>query len=315
MNAALADIAYRLKSAGRIAPDDVLAMRRAVYAAPQVAREDAEGLLALDAVGDTGSPEWAAFLGDVLVDYLVRQSDPEDFVDDAKADWLMQAASGPLKLAGGVDALVRVVEAAEGCPAALETFVLGKVKDAVIGERALDAAAVALLRRLVFAGGGEDNIGVTRAEADALFDVDHARGDDADASWPTFFAQAIDDHLTAVSPFQLESRDDARRDEAWLKSRPSLFDFFKSALHVPDFKGEVQDILDPYAAERNEWRDAGARMDADEAAAAAITDEEARWLIGRMREGRMTAAGAALVARLKGEAGDSAALKPLFDAA
>ncbi|HEX3920077.1 MAG TPA: hypothetical protein VHW60_22290, partial [Caulobacteraceae bacterium] len=58
-----------------------------------------------------------------------------------------------------------------------------------------------------------------------------------------------------------------------------------------------------------------ARMDADEAAAAPITDEEAQWLMRRLGEGRITAAGHALVMRLKAQAGDAAALKPLFDAA
>lgn len=315
MNAALADIVGRLKSSPTIAPDDVLAMRREVYGAAFVSRDDAEALIALDGAGGQGSPEWAAFIADVLEDYVVRQQDPEGFVDAAKADWLMRACAGPLRLQGGIEALVRVLERAEGRPPALAAFVLAKVRDGVIAAGRVDAGAVALLKRCIFAGGGEDNIGVTREEADALFDVDRGCGASADDAWPAFFAQAIDDSLTAVSPFHLESRDDAARDQTWLASRPGLFDFFKAAAHKPDFHDALRDIFDPYGAERDEWRAADARMDADEAAAAPVTDDEAAWLVRRLSEGPLTSAGRALVARLKGEGAGNAALKPLFDAA
>jgi hypothetical protein len=315
MNAALADIVARLKAAPRITPDDVLAMRREVYAAPAVAREDVEALMALDAAGSDGSREWAAFLADAVVDYTVHQQDPPDFVDEAKADWLMRAAGGPLRLHGGAEALVRVLETAEGCPPALDSFVLKQLAAAVIAGGSLDAGAVALVRRCVFAGGGADNVGVTREEADTLFDLDRACGAGADGAWPTFFAQAIDDHLTAVSPFHPEGRDEAARDEAWLASRPSLFDFFRSAAHKPDFHDALRDVFDPTAGERDEWRAADARMETDEAAAAVVSDEEARWLVGRLGEGPLTAAGKALVALLKGEAPDAPALKSLFNAA
>jgi hypothetical protein len=314
MNTALADLVGRLKVLGRVGPDDVLAMRREVYGPPQVAEDDVAALIELDAAAHDVPPEWAAFVGDAMVDFIVHQEDPEDFVDDAKASWLMQvcaSAGGP----GVVEALLRVTETATGEPPALSAFVLGKVKAAVIAGGKLGAAEVALLKRTVFAEAGEDNIGVTREEADTLFDIDHACGADADPAWPAFFAAAIDDALTAVSPFHLESRDDAAHDQTWLASRPSLFDFFKQVAHKPDLGGAWQDVFDPTANERNEWRDADARMDADEAAAAPITDEEAQWLMRRLGEGRITAAGHALVMRLKAQAGDAAALKPLFDAA
>jgi hypothetical protein len=315
MTTALADLVSRLKSAGRIAADDVLALRREVYGPPQVAQDDVLALIELDGAAHDAAPEWAVFVGDAMVDFIVHQEDPEDFVDDAKANWLMQAcagASGP----GVAEALVRVTETATGEPPALSAFVLGKVKAAVIAGGKLDGAAVGLVRRTVFAEAGEDNIGVTREEADALFDIDLACGADADPAWAEFFAGAIDDALTAVSPFHLESREDAARDKAWLASRPSLFDFFKQVPHKPDLGGAWQDVFDPSATERNEWRDADARMDADEAAAATITDEKAGWLMGRLGEGRITAAGHALVMRLKAQMGDgAAALKPLFDAA
>jgi hypothetical protein len=316
MNPALSDIIGRLRAAGRVTADDVLAMRAEVYGAPQVAREDVEALIALDCAAHECAPEWGAFVGDAMVDYVVHQQDPEDYVDDAKAAWLTSACAGPLTKQGGLEALVRVLEAATNAPGSLDAFVLGKVKAAIIAAGRLAADDVTLLRRLVFAGASEGNVGVTREEADALFDIDHACGANADPAWPGFFAQAIDDALTAVSPFQLESREDAQRDEAWLASRPGLFDFFKELVGKPDVQGAMDDIFHPYDGERREWQAADDRMGTDEVAAAPITDEEADWLMGRLGGAPLSAAGHALVERLKAQAPQAVGrLKPLIDAA
>ncbi len=316
MNPALSDIVQRLKGAGHITADDVLAMRAEVYGAPQVAREDVEALIALDASVHDGAPEWGAFVADAMVDYVVHQQDPEDYVDDAKAAWLTSACAGPLTKDGGIEALVRVLEAASDAPASLQAFVLGKVKAAMVAAGRLGADDVALLRRVVFAGAGEANVGVTRAEADALFDIDAACGANADPAWPTFFAQAVDDALTAVSPFHVQSRAAAQSDEAWLASRPGLVDFFKQIVAGPDVGGAMEDIFHPSEGERREWQDADAQIDADEAAAAPITDEEADWLIGRLGGAPLSAAGRALLERLKAQAPDAGGrLKPLIDAA
>ncbi|HWF00503.1 MAG TPA: hypothetical protein VG248_11955 [Caulobacteraceae bacterium] len=314
MNPAFSDIVGRLKAAGRITAEDVLAMRAQVYAAPQVAREDVEALIALDASAHDFAPEWGGFVADAMVDFVVHQQDPEDYVDDAKAAWLVSACAGPLTKGGGVEALVRVLETASNAPESLEAFVLGKVKAAVVAAGRLAAEDVALLRRLIFAGASEGNIGVTREEADALFDVDAACGANADPSWPTFFAQAIDDALTAVSPFHVESREDAQKDAAWLASRPGLFDFFKQMVAKPDVGGAMEDILHPYKGEQ--WQAADDRIEADEAAAAPITDEEADWLVQRLGAAPLSAAGHALVERLKAQVPDAGGrLKPLIDAA
>ena len=112
MNPTLSDLVGRLKAAGHITAEDVLAMRAQVYAAPQVAREDVEALIALDTSAHDFAPEWGGFVADAMVDYVVHQQDPQDYVDDAKAAWLVSACAGPLTKDGGVEALVRVLEAA-----------------------------------------------------------------------------------------------------------------------------------------------------------------------------------------------------------
>jgi len=82
------------------------------------------------------------------------------------------------------------------------------------------------------------------------------------------------------------------------------------------FSGAMDDVFHPYEGERREWEGPEARIEADEATAAPITDEEAEWLMKRLGSGRLSAAGHALAERLKAQVPDAnARLKPLIDAA
>jgi hypothetical protein len=286
MNSNLADLARRLKSAGRIDSDDVLALRRELYGARQIASEDIETLADLDRAVSVRGLEWTDFFAAAVVDYVVRQQEPADYVDAAKAAWAMGVFGGELTADGSLEALVRIVEAAANVPEELATFILGKVKEVIARAGWIDATAVVLLKRLVFAGGGPGNVGVTREEADVLFDVNDAcRAGANDTTWADFFAKAVADSLTAVSPFKLESRDDAARDAAWLAERESVGDFMGQMARVPDVRGAMHDILHPFADEADEWTKAEADMEVAEAEASSITEEEARWLIGRLGEG------------------------------
>jgi len=286
MNATFADLVGRLKSAGRVGADDVLAMRREFYGAPQIDTEDIEALVSLDQAAPDRTPEWGDFFAGAVVDFVVRQQDPADYVDGAKATWVTGVFAGDLTCDGGVEALIRVVETANEVPSDLALFILGKVKGSIAAAGKVDARSVALLKRFVFAGGGPGNVGVTRDEADALFDINDAcKGGSNDSTWPDFFAKAVADSLTAVSPFKVESREDALRDEAWLNKREGVGEFLGEMARAPDVRGAMHDILHPFSDEAEEWKKAAAEMEAAETDAASITDEEAKWLIDRFGGG------------------------------
>ena len=286
MNATLADLVGRLKTAGRVSAEDVLSLRREFYGAAQIATEDVEALLDLDKAAPDRGPEWGDFFAGAVVDYVVHQQEPADYVDGAKSTWVMGVFAGDLTVDGSLEALVRIVEAAVGVPSELAAFILGKAKAGIASAGVVDAAGVALLKRLVFAGGGPGNVGVTRDEADALFDINDAcKAGSNDGTWADFFAKAVADSLTAVSPFAVESREDAARDDAWLAKREGPGQFFAGMARVPDVRGAMHDILHPFSDEADEWRKAEAKMEADESEAATITEEEASWLVQRLGAG------------------------------
>jgi hypothetical protein len=282
MNATLVDLVGALKSKGRIAADDVLMLRRAFYTPTQIATEDVEGLLGLDQAVSDRCPEWGDFFASAVVDFVVHQQEPADYVDAAKSTWVMGVFAGAMTIDGSLEALIRVVETAVTVPGDLAAFIMGKVKAAIANRGRVDAASVAVLKRLVFAGGGPGNVGVTRDEADALFDINDAcKAGENDATWPDFFAKAVADSLTAVSPFKVESREDAAKDDAWLHEREGTGKFLASMARLPDVRGAMHDILHPFADEADQWKQAEAEMEAAESDAATITEEEAKWLLGR----------------------------------
>jgi hypothetical protein len=317
MTADLADLVGRLKQSGHIGASDVLAMRAVVYGGERIGDDDAAALAGLDAAVPDRTSEWGEFYAEVMTDYVVRQQDPPDFVDQAKAAWVIGAMAGPQTVDSGLEAMVRILETAEGAPAELDAFVLDQVKASAVGAGAVSAAHVSLLRRLVFAPGGADNIGVTRAEADILFDIDDAcRHGDNDPAWPDFFAKAVADCLTAVSPFHLETREQAQRDEAWLASRESAATFLTHMMGAPKVRSALADIVHPFADMQTEWAAPEAAMETAEDAAAAIDEDEARWLTGRLGQGELSAAEARLIELLKAHATQvSDLLKARFDAA
>jgi hypothetical protein len=316
MSAALNELAEPLLAAGAVTADDVLALRREVYSEAQVSFEAIQALVTIEAAARDPAPEWVDFFAEALVDYMVHQADPPDYVDPGKADWLMGVVGAQSCPASTLEALTQVLEAASEVPANLASLVLEKVKGGVVAKGQVSAADAALLRRVIFAGGGEANIGVSREEAEALFDVNDACAAGAnDPTWNDVFAGAITDHLTAVSPFRLESRAEAERDEAWLEGPDSLGRFAAGMVKAPDVAGFVHDILDPAGAEEREWEAPVAAMEVAEADAAQITDEEARWLIGRLSRGALSAAERALIERLRVEAPQSSGLlQPLLGA-
>lgn len=283
MNTSLADVVGNLKAKGSIVAGDVLLMRRAFYTPSLIATEDVEALTELDRAVTERCSEWTDFFAGAVVDFVVHQQEPADYVDAAKSTWVMGVFASDPVCDAALEALIRIVEAAVTVPAELAAFILGKAKGAIAATGCVDAAKVAQLKRLVFAGGGPGNVGVTREEADTLFDINDAcRSGSNDDTWPDFFAKAIANSLTAVSPFSVESRDAAARDDQWLSRREGPAEFAAAMAHTPDVRGALHDILHPSDDAAEEWTQAESAMESAEAEAAVITEEEAKWLLGRL---------------------------------
>lgn len=316
-------------TSGRIGADDVLALRRTVFADGVVSREEADWVFALNDLCEGKCGEWPAFFVEALTDYTVHQEEPRGYMSEENARWLAEriSRSGVVKSQTELELLVKAMEAAQSMPESLVGFALGQVKRAVImGDGplarggALEAGKVTegevdLLRRMLYAFGGDGNIAITRTEADLLFDINDATmGADNHPSWPDLFVKAIANHLMAAHGYSVPTRQEALRRAEWLDDTQSGVDRFIVKALAGGLKGIWRAYRQPDA---DPWERRAAEQEAAIAAAEPVTGAEAEWLASRInRNGRMCDNEKALLAFIAEESPAlDPALKPLIEKA
>ncbi|TIT76988.1 MAG: hypothetical protein E5W57_16880, partial [Mesorhizobium sp.] len=187
-----------LTSKNRITAEDVTMLRREVFADGVVTRGEAEALFALDQTARDKCPQWSPFFIEAVTDYIVRQEKPEGYISQENADWLVRAISrdGTVDSRTELELLVHVLEEAKSSPGRLSAYALEQVANAVIDGKGplmlggdlvpglIARAEVDLLRRILYAYGGDGNIAITKAEAEILFRInDRTAAASNDPSW------------------------------------------------------------------------------------------------------------------------------------
>jgi hypothetical protein len=285
----------QMAESGQITAEDVLTLRRKVFADGVVAAHEAEWLLALnDACCEASSPEWPVFFVEALVDYTVHQAVPHGYVSEDNARWLMAriSRSGIVKTKTELELLVKILEASRTSPESLVGFAIDQVKTAVIEGSGPACSAgfrpghvgkdeVDLLRRVLYAYGGSGNVAICRTEAELLFDINDAtRNADNHPDWADLFVKAIANHLMADHGHSVPPRDVALARAQWLDERSAGLGSFFVAAMSGGLKGIWQAYRQPDA--RTGRADRAARQRAAIATAERIDAEEAQWLAGRL---------------------------------
>ncbi len=276
----LADALAQLDGKPMLSADDALTLRRIFYGASQtVTADEAEALVKLNADAGDSAPEWRMLFIEALTDYVVRQEEPAGYVDEAKADWLIAAMSRDRCAKDDeVEALIYVLEQADAAPPRYAAFVLETLKSQILGRtgaKGVTAADVERLRRVLFAAGGDSNVGVSRHEAEALFDLNDAlRGAANDPAWSDFFVRAVANAVLYQATWQAPDSQTELGREAWLAD---------TAFHLPNLKAllhPLQALKTPSVGQA--WRAGVAADEAAEARAAQVTPDEAHWLTARI---------------------------------
>lgn len=300
-------------SVGAVAAADVAYLSGAMFSGGVTDPRDAADLVAFDRLVVADAPEWAAFFVNAISSHLLEHTSPAAAVTPEKTEWLVGQLSDPQALNAVAEAsrigsghigqtiaesaralplVLRVMEGARAVAPELPAFALRQILAAIItGEgplsagrihfsRVVDAPDVALLRRVLAAGGGGDGRPVSRQEADALFDIHDATcGAANDPAFEPLFVRAVVQHVRAASNLHAGSRASL--------STPS----------VDTFNG-VHMALDMLAL-------AGFRRDLDALVEkVTLTRETADWLTERLsREGRVSSALSALARLLADSSG------------
>jgi hypothetical protein len=323
----VADI-RKMAASGTVSDEDVLALRRAMYGNDHVIdAAEADALFELNDAADGACAAWPAFFVEAVTDYCVHQTEPAGYVTEDMAGWLIArvSRSGVVKTSTELELLIKVMETSRTVPAKLEDFALKQVHEAVMsgagvtrsGEQLepgqIGRGEVELLRRILYAAGGNDGLAVSRREAELLFDINDAVTSEAqDPAWADLFVKAIANYLMAERGRKPVSRAEALRREAWLDdTNASVGDFFGRIL-----SGGLRGILDAAGHDQQaEQAEANRKRLQDIAMAEQVNAGEADWLVGRInRDGELHDAEKALLMFIKRESPDiDPALKPLLE--
>ena len=172
---------------GRVNAEDVLHLRRHVFADGVVSESEADALFDLAHKAPEGDSEWPEFFVEAQSLYLVKHRKPAGYVDEALANDLIAKIThdGRIETRLELDLLVKTLDIATSVPERLVTFALDAVKEMVIAGQGptrhgnakpgvITASDVTYLRRILYAGGGAGQMGITHAEAELLFDLNDA---------------------------------------------------------------------------------------------------------------------------------------------
>lgn len=219
-----------IRARGNIRDGDVLKLRRAFNEDASISATEADTLFELNGTCSVKDPAWADFFIEAITDYVVNQAQPEGYIVADNAAWLMQriAADGRVESHTELELLVHVLEKARWSPPSLAHFALEQVKEAVLtgggplraGQTlepgVISAAEVELLRRILFAFGGDGHIAITRAEADALIDINKAIAPAMGSpEFTDLFVRAVANAVLHGIGLAVPSRAEALRAQRW----------------------------------------------------------------------------------------------------
>jgi hypothetical protein len=303
---------------GSIEDADVLRLRSALHSQGQMTADEAESLITLNETCAKQDPAWVPFYVETLADYFVSQVEPEGYLTAEKAKRLADriAPEGDIARRSDLDLLIRILDKSRWSPVSLSRLALRQVMRGVVyGVGPLRAAncdvatgsirecEVDVVRRILYAFGGERRVAVTRAEVDILFDINDAIANpQANAGWSDLFVKAVTNVVMAASGQSVPTREEALRRDAWLMEANG--ELSPLALLSAMVSSSLEAVRATYVDQSAEER-ALARLERQRIEIITneeIAEAEAAWLCSRIgRDGRLSPNESALVSYLKRE--------------
>ena len=267
----------------RIDAETVRLMRQDVFEDHLVSEAEVRSLVALGRDVPSGDAEWTQFYCEAITDWAMRQDVPEDYVSEEAAARLAAmlgdgAEISPLE----IDLLAHLFHHARSVPDALTSRAMLAVRAGVLADGKVTEREVRALRRFFYAPGGEGRIGITRAEAEIVFDInDAARGADNAPDWTVLFRQAITAYVMSHAGYAAPDRDEALRLRRFMDAPGGMT--FGSKDGVRGALRAVWHGLTGKDAAEALRRDMRAEREAMAAHGAVLTDDEVAWLVRRIQ--------------------------------
>ena len=296
----LSEMLGRMAKRQSISCEDVQAMRRDVFADGIVSPREAEALFDLNNTCPTQDVAWVEFFIEALTDYCVHQADPAGYISEENAAWLINCINydGQVNSETELELLVKVLEKASSSPMTLVAYALEQVKWGVLEGKGpirqgleltpgvIAEAEVDLLRRILYAFGGDGHMAISRAEAEVLFDLNDRTDEQKNhVSWSDLFVKAIANYMMAASGYQPPTREVALKREAWLDQRDGISGFMSKMV-----SGGLKSIFSAYnqSGELSVAEQRVKDMETDITVSERVTETETAWLIDRIGRDGLT---------------------------
>lgn len=247
------DLASQAAANGAIDAEEILALRQAGWADGRIDPEEAESLFLANEQLRDPSPEWCDLFVQALSQFVVNTVEPRGYVDQVMADELVSRIDrdGKVDSLAELELLVRVMEISTGTPPSLKAYALKQIEQAVLtGEgptrkggldpKGINAAECDLLRRTIFAAGGDRPAAVSQAEAEMLFRIKDATLYEVNApEWRTLFVQGVANYLLGFGGHEPLSQERAAELDRFMRAEGAgVGGFLARALtSKPDFGG------------------------------------------------------------------------------
>lgn len=205
-DANLTELAGRIRANGSITEEEAMTMRRTMYMAGDIGRDQAQFLIALHRDTSGNHPAWDEFYVLAMTDHFFwyREQDGPLKQDDTKLlDDLFGFGDGlqdPVQLR----LLLNIMFRAKGAPEQLRVFALKSIKywtkrsdSPVFGTAprqvgALSAGDVEAIRKVIYDGDGGGVVAMGRDEAEMLFELEEATaGAENHPDWRPLFLKAL----------------------------------------------------------------------------------------------------------------------------
>lgn len=282
---------------GFVSADEVLFLRRKVFADGVVSPAELDALFDLADRAQDGDAEWFQFFAEAAADFYLREEEPHGYLTpeefrSLKARVTRNGHANALEIA----LLVKLMETAAQTPAEMAEFTGEQIKAAILNKPegpVVSKQDAIMLKRYLFAAGGDGNVAVTRREAELLFDIndatENARNNPA---WAELFVQGVVNHLMAHLGYTAPSREEAFRRNAWAKDTSVDVGGF--------FRKMIAGGLSAFRANESVRAAHEAQREAEIAAAEKVTKAEADWLAARIgKDGGLDANERRLIERLR----------------
>lgn len=303
-----------IAATGSVCDSDVLALRRHIFPDGIVDRRELEALFAIGERAPKGDQSWPNFFAEVCADFFLNEEQPTGYITQDELAYLTGLVTRDGKIASPLElnALVHLIDRARQVPADMVGFVCDQIQATITARQtnpsqssAILASDVIMIRKVLYAAGGSGATGITRQEADFLFDLHDAsvKADNCD-EWRDLFVKAICAHLMQHVGYVPLAREEALRQRTWAADHSVKPGRFMRAMTSGGlqaikaaYKSDAKDTPDMWQT-RNEEARAGSQQ------AAAISMEEAKWLTQRIgQNGAIDDAERALIVYLRDHLG------------